>query len=166
MALLSSPKSSSIVVISLLCLSGCATVKDKPAVQVNLPHPTPAAVKYALTLQGTPYNYGSDKPKQGFDCSGFVKHVYEQQGIKLPRSAYDMALSLPVIEKTQIQTGDLVFFDVNGKAYSHVGIYLNDAQFIHAPSEQTGKVLVSTLKNGYWKQRYSGVRRPFKNYIR
>ena len=122
----------------------------------------PPALKYALSLQGTPYNYGGDNPDDGFDCSGFVKHVYERQGIKLPRSAYDMALALPAIRKDQIQSGDLVFFNVNGRPYSHVGIYLSDAQFIHAPSEQTGRVLVSTLNNSYWQRHYSGVRRPHK----
>ncbi len=153
-------KRPTLLIILLLSLVGCATVKEKHS-EIIKNQPTPA-IKYALSLQGTPYNYGGDMPKKGFDCSGFVKHVYEQQGIKLPRSAYDMALSLPVITNDKIQTGDLVFFDVNSKPYSHVGIYLNNNQFIHAPSEQTGKVLVSSLKNSYWQKHYRGARRPKK----
>ncbi len=147
--------------LTLITLAGCSTVQEKAPQPLVIKPPTPA-VKYALSLQGTPYNYGSDTPAQGFDCSGFVKHVYEQQGIILPRSAYDMALSLPTVEKQKIQAGDLVFFDVNGKPYSHVGIYIKDDQFIHAPSDKTGKVLVSTLKNSYWQRHYHGARRPNK----
>ncbi len=154
------PNPPALLVIVLLCLSGCATVSEKP-ITVAIKNPPPA-LKYALSLQGTPYNYGGDNPDDGFDCSGFVKHIYERQGIKLPRRAFDMALALPVIKKDQIQSGDLVFFNMNGKPYSHVGIYLSDAQFIHAPSEHTGRVLVSTLNNSYWQRRYSGVRRPRK----
>ena len=152
------PKPLTLLAIVLLCLSGCATISEQP-IKVAIKNPPPV-LKYALSLQGTPYNYGGDNPDDGFDCSGFVKHVYERQGIKLPRRAFDMALALPVIKKDQIQSGDLVFFNVNGRPYSHVGIYLSDAQFIHAPSEHTGRVLVSTLNNNYWQRRYSGVRRP------
>ncbi len=150
-----------LLLLTLVTLAGCSTVQEKEPQPLVIKPPTPA-VKYALSLQGTPYNYGSDNPKQGFDCSGFVKHVYEQQGIKLPRSAYDMALSLPTVEKQKIQSGDLVFFDVNGKPYSHVGIYIKDDQFIHAPSERTGRVLISTLRNNYWQRHYHGARRPNK----
>ena len=152
------PKTPTLLAIVLLGLSGCATVSEQP-IKIALKNPPPV-LKYALSLQGTPYNYGGDNPDDGFDCSGFVKHVYERQGIKLPRRAYDMALALPVINKDQIRSGDLVFFNVDGRPYSHVGIYLSNTQFIHAPSEQTGRVLVSTLNNSYWQQRYSGVRRP------
>ena len=147
--------------LTLVTLVGCSTVQEKEPQPLVITPPTPA-VKYALSLQGTPYNYGSDTPAQGFDCSGFVKHVYAQQGIKLPRSAYDMALSLPEVQKQKIQAGDLVFFDVNGKPYSHVGIYIKDDQFIHAPSERTGRVLISTIRNNYWQNHYRGARRPRK----
>ena len=157
----------SIYKLSLICLiifeiTACSSINEKES-QPQQIRATPA-VKYALSLKGTPYNYGSDIPEQGFDCSGFVKHVYEKQGIYLPRKAYDMAFSLPAIAKDKVQTGDLVFFDVNGKPYSHVGIYISNDQFIHAPSEKTGKVLVSTLKNDYWEKRYRGVRRPFRKH--
>ena len=72
--------------LTLVTLAGCSTVQEKEPQPLVIKPSTPA-VKYALSLQGTPYSYGSDNPKQGLDCSGFVKHVYEQQGIKLPRSA-------------------------------------------------------------------------------
>jgi cell wall-associated NlpC family hydrolase len=80
----------------------------------------------------------------------------------LPRTVNDMALVLPIISKNEVHSGDLVFFNTNGNSYSHVGIYVNNDQFIHAPSHRTGKVLVSSLKNRYWHKHYTGVRRPKK----
>jgi cell wall-associated NlpC family hydrolase len=143
--------------VILLLFSGCASVPEvKPVVQSSS---TPAT-NYALSLQGVPYRYGKESPKEGFDCSGFVKHVYQKQGITLPRTVNAMALVLPIISKNEVHSGDLVFFNTNGNAYSHVGIYVNNDQFVHAPSHRTGKVLVSNLKNRYWQKHYTGVRRP------
>ncbi|MCX7107280.1 MAG: C40 family peptidase [Methylococcales bacterium] len=144
---------------AIILLSGCASVPEvKPVVQGSS---TPAT-SYALSLQGVPYKYGKESPKEGFDCSGFVKHVYQKQGITLPRTVNDMALVLPIISKNEVHSGDLVFFNTNGNSYSHVGIYVNNDQFVHAPSQRTGKVLVSSLKNRYWQKHYTGVRRPRK----
>jgi cell wall-associated NlpC family hydrolase len=141
---------------TIVLFSGCASVPEiKPAHQSHSP-----IISYALSLQGVPYHYGKDSPEDGFDCSGFVKHVYEKQGITLPRTVKDMALSLPQIPKNDVHSGDLVFFNTNGKSFSHVGIYVNDDKFVHAPSQRTGRVLVSSLKNGYWQKHYIGVRRP------
>ncbi|MEY3761138.1 MAG: hypothetical protein RIR39_2629 [Pseudomonadota bacterium] len=141
---------------TVILFSGCASVQEiKSADQSRS-----SVSAYALSLQGTPYHYGKDSPEEGFDCSGFVKHVYEKQGITLPRTAKDMALSLPKIPKNAVHSGDLVFFNTNGNSFSHVGIYVNNDQFVHAPSQHTGRVLVSSLKNRYWQQHYSGVRRP------
>lgn len=141
---------------TVILFSGCASVPEiKPADQSRS-----SVSAYALSLQGSPYHYGKDSPEEGFDCSGFVKHVYEKQGITLPRTAKDMALSLPQIPKNDVHSGDLVFFDTNGDSFSHVGIYVNNDQFVHAPSQHTGRVLVSSLKNRYWQKHYSGVRRP------
>ncbi len=155
-------KSTSKVFIRLLLpavvilFSGCASVPEiKPAAQNES-----QVITYALSLQGTSYRYGKSSPEDGFDCSGFVQHVYEKQGITLPRTVKDMALSLPQIPKNDVHSGDLVFFNTNGKSFSHVGIYVNNDKFVHAPSQRTGKVLVSNLNNSYWKKHYIGVRRP------
>ena len=130
---------------TIVLFSGCASVPEiKPAVQRESP-----VIAYALSLQGIPYRYGKDSPEEGFDCSGFVKHVYQKQGITLPRTVKDMALSLPPIPKKDVHSGDLVFFNTNGKSFSHVGIYVNNDKFVHAPSQRTGRVLVSSLKNQY-----------------
>jgi len=143
--------------ITFVLFSGCASV---PEIQPKTQSSRPPVVSYALSLQGTPYKYGKETPEEGFDCSGFVKHVYETQGIKLPRTVKDMALVLPPIAKNAVHSGDLVFFNTNGHSYSHVGIYVSNEQFVHAPSQKTGKVLVSSLKNRYWQKHYSGARHP------
>ena len=141
---------------AIVLFSGCASVPEtEPSPQSQSP-----VITYALSLQGVPYRYGKDSPEEGFDCSGFVKHVYEKQGIALPRTVQDMALSLPQIPKNAVHSGDLVFFNTNGNSFSHVGIYVNNDQFVHAPSRRTGKVLVSSLKNQYWHKHYIGARRP------
>jgi len=147
-----------LLALVVMIVTGCAGTPEikqhaRPAAQ-------PRLVGYALSLQGAPYRYGKDTPEEGFDCSGFVRHVYQKQGIALPRTAKDMALALPPIPKDAVHSGDLVFFNTNGKPFSHVGIYVNNDNFIHAPSQRTGRVLVSSLKNDYWHKRFIGVRRP------
>jgi cell wall-associated NlpC family hydrolase len=142
--------------VAIVLFSGCASVPEiKPAAQRQS-----QVIAYALSLQGVPYRYGKDSAKEGFDCSGFVKHVYEKQGITLPRTVNAMALDLPQIPKNDVLSGDLVFFNTNGKSISHVGIYVNNDKFVHAPSRRTGRVLVSSLKNQYWRKHYIGARRP------
>lgn len=145
-----------LIPVAIVLFSGCASVPEiKPA-----PQSQSQVITYALSLQGVPYRYGKDSPEEGFDCSGFVKHVYQKQGIALPRTVKDMALSLPQIPKNDVHSGDLVFFNTNGRSFSHVGIYVNNDKFVHAPSLRTGRVLVSSLKNKYWQKHYIGARRP------
>ncbi len=144
------------VLLSAFALfSGCAGIQENGSSADYSP-----TVSYALSLQGRPYRYGKSSPEEGFDCSGFVKHVYERQGILLPRSAQEMAQSLTQVSKDDLHSGDLVFFNTNGKPFSHVGIYVDNDNFIHAPSRRSGKVLVSSLKNRYWSDRFSCARRP------
>jgi hypothetical protein len=76
------------------------------------------------------------------------------------RTVREMASSLPKIEKNDLRSGDLVFFNTNGGRYSDVGLLVKDDDFIHAPSRRTGKVLVSSLHNSYWRKHFTGVRRP------
>jgi cell wall-associated NlpC family hydrolase len=153
-----------LIPVAIVLFSGCASVPEiEPAPQSQSP-----IITYALSLQGVPYRYGKDSPEEGFDCSGFVKHVYQKQGIILPRTVKDMALFLPQIPKNDVHSGDLVFFNTNGNSFSHVGIYVNNDQFVHAPSRRTGRVLISSLKNQYWRKHYIGARRPegFRSYIK
>jgi len=144
----------------ILLLSGCASDSEVAPITYQQQQTSSPVVNYALTLQGAPYHYGSDNPQDGFDCSGFVYHVYQQHGVNLPRRTEDMANQLTPVEKDALHSGDLLFFDTNGETFSHVGLYINGDNFIHASSSKTGKVLVSSLKNNYWQQHFVGVRRP------
>lgn len=148
------------ILIGTSLIFGCAST-PKPA-----PQPTPSktsinlqVVRDALSLKGISYQYGEETPERGFDCSGFVQYVYGQHGINLPRTAYEMAASLPALDETLREPGDLVFFNTTGKPYSHVGIYLGRNLFVHASSAQ-GEVLVSELDTPYWSKHYLGTRRP------
>ncbi|MGZ8190506.1 MAG: C40 family peptidase [Methylococcaceae bacterium] len=144
--------------LAIVLFQGCASV---PVPETKAPAaPRSSLVDYALSLQGVPYRYGKASPEEGFDCSGFVKHVYQHQGIPLPRTVTAMAQSLPPAPKDALSSGDLVFFNTSGHSLSHVGIYVSDDDFIHAPSKRTGKVLVSSLNNPYWKKRFICARRP------
>ncbi len=114
---------------------------------------------YALGLHGTHYQWGGNSPQSGFDCSGFVRHVYkESAGMLLPRSSYEMSRAGNPIDSAELQPGDLVFFNTLQRAYSHVGIYVGDNRFIHSPS--AGKsVQISQMSDSYWKRRFEGARR-------
>lgn len=150
---------------SIAILVGCAGTVDikpepappRPAVKQSVNAPV---VDYALQFQGAPYSYGNASPEKGFDCSGFVQYVYDKNGIHLPRTVREMANVLPPVPNEKIHSGDLVFFNTSGDSISHVGIYTNSMNFIHAPSSKTGKVTVSSLKNNYWRERFVEARRP------
>lgn len=146
-----------ILLATVTLFSGCASVPETDS-SANANYSP--MVRYALSLQGAPYHYGKSSPEEGFDCSGFVQYVYKHQGIALPRTTQKMAQSLRQVPKNDLHSGDLVFFNINGKPYSHVGIYVNNDDFIHAPSQRTGKVMVSSLRNRYWGGRFSCARRP------
>lgn len=146
--------------MSASLLSGCANTPSK--IRAEPRSGLPAVSQYALSLVGTPYRYGQSSRSEGFDCSGFVHHVYARQGIQLPRTAVGMAASLPMAGLNELRSGDLLFFNTNGNAYSHVGLYVQGDEFVHASSQKTGKVLVSRLSNPYWRRHLTGARRPFQ----
>lgn len=113
----------------------------------------------ALSLLGIHYKYGGDSPTTGFDCSGFVRHVFSQAtGRVLPRDSRAMAGVGTHVEREELQPGDLVFFNTRRRPYSHVGIYLGDFRFVHAPA-RGGSVEVVDMTDRYWKTRYNGARR-------
>lgn len=151
----------------LLVLSGFVHAETSaPARPEALEAPTPATEKsqelllYALSLNGTAYKYGGRSVDSGFDCSGFVTHVFRQAaGLALPHTARAISQSGEQIAKAELQPGDLVFFNTLRRAFSHVGIYLGDNRFIHASSSTSGDVMVSDLTAKYWSQRFNGARR-------
>jgi cell wall-associated NlpC family hydrolase len=132
--------------------------EDFPTVPGNLD--TLGLVAYAASMQGKPYRTAGDTPSEGFDCSGLVQHVFGRFDLYLPRDAASMADVLPPVSLSQVQAADLLFFNTQGRPYSHVGIYLGDGRFVHAPSPRTGRVIISAVDNQYWRQRVTGARRP------
>ncbi len=113
----------------------------------------------AMGLLGVPYKRGGSSAETGFDCSGFVRSIYEQTaGLLLPRSAAQQAAATQKIERTELQPGDLVFFNTMRRAFSHVGIYLGNGKFIHAP-KPGAEVRVEDMGISYWSRRFDGARR-------
>jgi cell wall-associated NlpC family hydrolase len=113
----------------------------------------------ALSLIGVDYKYGGNTPEQGLDCSGFVRYVFQQAtGINLPRTSREQAKMGKVVDKTQLQPGDLVFFNTRRFQFSHVGVYLGDNRFVHSPSKGGGVEIVN-LDNKYWQKAFNGARR-------
>ncbi len=144
-------------------VAGCASRPERlPGGSDGLPAPSEAArdaAVFAVSLIGVPYRNGGTSPDSGFDCSGFVWYVYRQAaGLALPRSAVEMERVGWPVEPDEMQPGDLVFYNTLGRAFSHVGIYLGERRFVHAPSSG-GKVEIVAMQNGYWARRFSGARR-------
>ena len=114
---------------------------------------------YALSLIGVDYRFGGNTPDQGLDCSGLIRYVFQQAtGLSLPRSAREQSRVGESISKDNLQPGDLVFFNTRRFQFSHVGLYIGDNRFIHAPSKG-GAVQVVSLDNAYWQKAFNGARR-------
>ena len=113
----------------------------------------------AMGFLGVPYKRGGNSAETGFDCSGFVRAMYEQTvGLVLPRRAKEQAAATDRIDKSELRPGDLVFFNTMKRAFSHVGIYVGDGKFIHSP--RTGsQVRVEDMREAYWQRRFDGARR-------
>ncbi|MBI4986501.1 MAG: C40 family peptidase [Rhodocyclales bacterium] len=113
----------------------------------------------ALDLIGIRYRRGGTSPDTGFDCSGFVGHVFKEGfGLYLPHNARQISKTGAVVDKGELQPGDLVFFNTMRRAFSHVGIYLGDNKFVHAP-RSGGSVRVEDMSDSYWRKRFNGARR-------
>ena len=115
----------------------------------------------ALHFLGVPYKWGGSSQDEGFDCSGFTRHVFEiSLGRTLPRRSDEQAhqAGLVEVDRSELKPGDLVFFNTLRRAFSHVGIYIGDGRFIHSPRKGT-QVRVEDMRLDYWKRRYDGARR-------
>jgi len=115
----------------------------------------------AMNFIGVPYKRGGNSADTGFDCSGFTRVVYENSlGLLLPRKVDEQAKAsgLAVVKRTELKPGDLVFFNTLKRTFSHVGIYVGDDKFIHAP-RSGAEVRVESLGVKYWAKRFSGARR-------
>lgn len=119
----------------------------------------------AVSLLGVAYRFGGSSPASGLDCSGFIQYVFKKSlKVNLPRTAMEMARLGQAIERSELVPGDLVFFNTRGFTFSHVGIYMGNGKFIHAP--RTGKnVEVANLSQAYWQARYNGARRVDRSMV-
>ena len=157
----------SILLLAGLLLSPSARAEEPivvpPALQVSFVDRATAtaqdAIDQAMDLLGIRYRRGGSSPEAGFDCSGFVSHVFrEGLGLILPRSSREMSKAGEVVNRDELRPGDLVFFNTMRNAFSHVGIYLGDNQFVHAP-RSGGRVRIEDIRDGYWMKRFNGARR-------
>ncbi len=149
----------------LLVLSACAgnPAKQKSALTEQQTNTANDVLFHALSLVGTPYKYGGNTPKTGFDCSGLIGYVFlTSAGLKLPRSTRELIdIDAPEIDQDRLFPGDLVYFDSNGGKVSHIGIYVGEDRFVHAPSSG-GTVRMDNLKSTYWQKHYVAAKRVLK----
>ncbi len=147
------------LLVSLMCvgLMACAPWPERPGALPYAPAQAGRAaeiVRFAGRELGVPYVYGGDSP-QGFDCSGLVYYVFRRAGIAVPRTANEQLYASHPVNIRNLRPGDLVFFQMAGDVQMHVGIYVGNGEFIHAP--QTGGVVsYARLEDAYWKARFVG----------
>lgn len=128
----------------------------------ELPQLADSLLAHGLSLVGTRYRFGGRSADTGFDCSGFVGYLFnEEVGLQLPRSTREMInLDAPKVSRTELEPGDVIFFNDRGRGrVSHAGIYLGDDQFIHSSSSRSGGVRVDSLEDSYWKRSYLQAKR-------
>ncbi len=144
--------------VLLILLSACQSTRVSSMDYEENPVMNNLAI-YAFSLDGTPYKYGGTSPDTGFDCSGFVGHVFKQSlGKTLPRSTEEISRIGTKLDLNELRPGDLVFYNTLKRRYSHMGIYLGEGKFIHSPS--SGKsVTVVNMSDSYYRKRYNGARR-------
>jgi len=121
-------------------------------------HVAERAASVALRMVGRPYRYGSASAEAGFDCSGLVQFSYREAGLNIPRTTDDQWQNSTPVDGSPLRRGDLLFFDQEGRKNSHMGIYLGNGEFVHAPS--SGKrVRTDRLDSFYWRRHFSAARR-------
>ncbi|MGE0815892.1 MAG: C40 family peptidase [Vicinamibacterales bacterium] len=160
-----------IAALSAACASGRAVPRSGPAGPVRPPSgdvapetaPASAAIGHrlvadALELRGTPYRNGGTDPRTGFDCSGLVSYVFRLHGLSVPRQTSAQFKVGEAVPRDELQPGDLVFFSTVAPGASHVGIAIDEDEFVHAPSSR-GVVRVERLTLPYWRSRFIGARR-------
>ncbi len=153
-----------LILAPLLALAACASLPEE-----DLGEPPSAALPgngkgtevalFAMSLIDTGYRFGGKNPEAGLDCSGMVSYIYDKAaGLRLDGSAAQMAKQGRPVAYREMEPGDLVFFNTRNRPRSHVGIYLGDGKFVHAP-QSSGRVKVSSLRSGYFAARFEEARR-------
>ena len=161
-----------VLALSMAWLAGCGGGEASHRARVASPPPrvwpvvapadperANAVLMRAISLVGTPYRWGGNTPEGGFDCSGLVNYVFRDMlDVRLPRTSRELfGLQGPRIAPGQLAGGDLVFFG-SGGAVSHVGIYVGEGRFVHAPNSG-GTVRLDRLDGSWWRAHYTGARR-------
>lgn len=166
------------IILASIIVCGCGTLptgRERAIAQTRaehaaLPIETPSAPStgptrdsemlfHALMASGVDYRRGGKSYQSGFDCSGLVAHVYrEAYGLALPHNTQAQSQMGDAINTSDLQPGDLVFFNTQHKPFSHVGIYIGEGRFIHAPKEGA-VVRTENLRARYWMTRFDGARR-------
>ena len=153
-----------VVGVLLMTMLGCATHHKQPDFSSLSSKQPPITlvqkdvIQTALSLLGTPYRFGGATP-EGFDCSGFVNYVYRHSvSLVLPRESHDLARVGKPVPTADLQPADLVYFKIERQKPLHVGIYIGDGRFIHAPSSK-GTVNIQSLRLDYWRDRFITARR-------
>lgn len=147
------PRAIAGLVLLGMILAGCASwhgPRVRPLIAAR-------AANIALAMRGVPYRYGGDT-RHGFDCSGLVYYSFRREGVLLPRTAYGQSRVGRTVARDDLRKGDLLFFDEDGRAYGHVGIYLGRGLFVHAPASGQ-RVGIASLRNPYWRARFAFARR-------
>jgi cell wall-associated NlpC family hydrolase len=144
-----------------LIVAACATTPERQSgIQYNISDDQMnELVMYAVSLADTPYHYGGNSANSGFDCSGFVGHVFRHSlGFSMPRTSRAISRVGKPISQSELRPGDLVFYNTSHASFSHVGIYVGDGKFVHSP--RTGEsVHTEQMQLSYWAKRYDGARR-------
>jgi cell wall-associated NlpC family hydrolase len=165
-----------LLTLALLAFTGCAhraaPASAAPSASIAKPSTDSALVPrlrdgasdlvlLAIGFLGVSYTPGGNNAEQGFDCSGFTRHIFQNSlGLLLPRRAEDQAshTGLHSVKADELRPGDLVFFNTQKRTFSHVGIYVGEGRFVHAP-RVGGEVRIEDLRVAYWSQRFDGARR-------
>lgn len=148
-------RSNLLVCTLLIFLGGCSSTPSKPLSRASTVDSAPkqTVLRTAHAVLGHPYRYGGRHPRQGFDCSGLVYYTHQQAGVTLPRTSHAQFVASTPVARKALQPGDLVFFRITRRKISHVGIYIGDNRFIHAPS--SGKqVTTASMSDPYWAKRF------------
>jgi len=152
----------------LLMLAGCSStpingpahtaVPERDYITLETHTQAEEVVLYAYGLLGTGYRFGGRNPEAGLDCSGMVSYIVEQvSGHRLPHNAAQIARTTRPIHRKALKPGDLVFFNTLKRPHSHMGVYLGDNRFLHAPNSR-GTVRIDSLGNRYWSRAFDGAR--------
>lgn len=154
--------------VIVVVLAGCATQPREPATPreylvVGYRDKGREVVMYAFSLIDIGYRFGGSNPDTGLDCSGMVSYLYDKvTGARLPHNAAAIARMARPIDRSDLQPGDLLFFNTRRKSFSHVAIFVGDDRFVHAPS-RNGKIRLNSLSEDYFAKRFESARTLFKN---